>query len=272
MTTAKRIIIACVLLIASASVIAAFAPASPVVRPATRLSAADIDDVDEGRSGTTIVASGRRRAIRRLSAVAVAASSWSSSTLPLLVSPLRPTAYASAADAPAASSSGPYVRTSSPNDKFRFGYAVVPPPGFAPSNRPLRTHLDEINFSPPDGRGGYTLGITVDPVRISSIREFGTPEEVAARVVTAEVNRDGVFEVTLAKDPREDISAEGGGEGGGYDVEYVSDGKRGKKRFVTRIYVRDGFLYVLTVQSKEDEYDKAREAEVLECVRSFRPL
>ncbi len=159
---------------------------------------------------------------------------------------------------------------SSPADKFQFGYVIAPPPTFVPSNKPLKTHLDEINFSPPPSSSGatrgYTIGVTVDPVRIGGIREFGSPGEVAARVVTAEVGRDGVFEVTLAKDPREDPT------NGGYDIEYVSDGKRGTKRFVTRVYVKDGFLYVLTVQSKEEDYDGAREAEVSECVGSFRPL
>lgn len=108
--------------------------------------------------------------------------------------------------------------------------------------------------------------MTVDPVRISGIRDFGSPGEVAARVVTAELNRDGVFEVTLAKDPAEDPI------NGGYDIEHVSAGKRGARRFVTRSYVRDGYLYVLTVQSGEGDYDGARGAEVMECVRSFRPL
>lgn len=160
---------------------------------------------------------------------------------------------------------GPYTRAPSPGDKFQFGYTVTPPPSFVASNKPLKTHLDEINFSPPGVRG-YTVGITVDPVRISRIQEFGTPEEVAARVVTAEVNRDGVFDVTLVKDPKEDASA------GCYDIEYISDGKRGTKRFVTRIYIDGGFLYVLTLQSKQAEYDAARELEALECVKSFRPV
>ncbi|KAK1743672.1 hypothetical protein QTG54_005269 [Skeletonema marinoi] len=157
-----------------------------------------------------------------------------------------------------------YVRTPSPNDKFKFSYTITPPPSFAPGNKPLKTHLDEINFSIPDVRG-YTLGVTVDPVRIASIKDFGTPEEIAAKVVTAEVNRDGVFQVTLAKDPVEDSA-------GCYDIEYISDGKRGKKRFGTRIYIQDGFLYVLTVQSKEAEFDEAREKEVQACIKSFRPL
>jgi hypothetical protein len=141
----------------------------------------------------------------------------------------------------------------------------LPPPLFVQSSKPLRTHLNEVNFSPP-GRGGYSIGVTVDPVRISGIRDFGSPGEVAARVVTAELNRDGVFKVTLAKDPAEDPID------GGYDIKYVSAGKRGARRFVTRSYVRDGYLYVLTVQSGEGDYDRARGSEVMECVRNFRPL
>ena len=160
----------------------------------------------------------------------------------------------------------PYTRTSSPNDKFKFSYTVTPPPTFIPGNKPLKTHLDEINFSPEPSIRGYTLGITVDPVRINSIKEFGSPDEIAAKVVTAEVNRDGVFKVTLAKDPIEDKDA------GCYDIEYISDGKRGTKYIKNRIYVQGGFLFVLTAQSKVDEYDKEREADVKACVKSFKPL
>ena len=184
----------------------------------------------------------------------------SSAAIASLLVPFRP-AFASENDAP--QSSETYTRTPGENDKFKFSYTVTPPPGFVKGGKPLKTHLDEVNFNLPDVRG-YTLGITVDPVRIKRIQEFGTPEEVAARVVTAEVNRDGVFEVTLAKDPKD--------SGECYDIEYISDGKRGTKRFVTRIYIKDGFLYVLTAQSKEGEYDKAREKDVLESVKSFRPL
>jgi len=66
-------------------------------------------------------------------------------------------------------------------------------------SKPLKTHLDEINFSS-ETVPKYQIGITVDPVRIKSLKEFGTPEQVAAKVVTAEINRDGIFDVTLMKD------------------------------------------------------------------------
>jgi hypothetical protein len=55
-------------------------------------------------------------------------------------------------------------------------------------------------------------------------------------------------------------------------LQHMSAGKRGARRFVTRSYVRDGYLYVLTVQSREGDYDGVRGAEVMVCVRSFRPL
>lgn len=158
-----------------------------------------------------------------------------------------------------ASAAEPFVRQGK-----GYGYTFVPPEGFAPGKKPVQTHLDEVNFNL-EGVPKYTYGVTVDPVRINSLKEFGKPEEVAARVVTAEVNRDGIFEVTLAKDPVED------GETGAYAIDYVSDGKRGKKHFVTRIFVKDQKLYVMTAQCKEEEYAE-REKEIVECVKSFKPL
>mmetsp|Transcript_27989 Transcript_27989/g.43511 ORF Transcript_27989/g.43511 Transcript_27989/m.43511 type:complete len:228 (-) Transcript_27989:145-828(-) len=143
-----------------------------------------------------------------------------------------------------------------------FGYLFRPPDGFKKGNKPLKTHLDEINFGK-EGERGYTFGITVDPVRIESLKGFGTPAEVAARVVAAEVVRDGVFDVTLVKDATEE------GDTGYYAIDYVSSGKRGVKHFVTRIYILNQMLYVLTAQCKEEEF-KDREKEMLEAVRSFK--
>ena len=80
-----------------------------------------------------------------------------------------------------------------------------------------------------------------------------------ARAVTTKLNRDGNFKVMLARDPSKDDAL------GCYDVEYVSDGKRGTRRYITRVYVREGFPYVLTVQSEESKYNDAQEVEVLEC-------
>lgn len=82
--------------------------------------------------------------------------------------------------------------------------------------------------------------------------KFGTPEEVAARVVTAEVNRDGVFEVTLVNDPYES-------KDGAYVLEYTSEGKRGNKHYFNKIFIAKNRLYVLTAQVKEADFETQKE-------------
>ena len=97
------------------------------------------------------------------------------------------------------------------NTKSKFGYSLVLPPSYSESNKPLQTHLDEINLSDPDIKG-CQIGITVDPIRLKSLKEFGTPDEVAAKIVMAELNRDGILEVTLGRDATEDAESGAYGE------------------------------------------------------------
>mmetsp|Transcript_28245 Transcript_28245/g.34893 ORF Transcript_28245/g.34893 Transcript_28245/m.34893 type:complete len:275 (-) Transcript_28245:94-918(-) len=150
------------------------------------------------------------------------------------------------------------------NSKLKFGYEFYPPTSvITTTNKPLQTHLDEINL--PTAIKGYTYGITVDPIRITSLREFGTPSEVAAKIVMAELRRDGVLDVTLGSDAKEDERT------GSYDVEYLSDGKRGKKHFVTRSVVKEGKLFVMTVQVKEEDWVSV-EKEIWDAVQSFKVL
>lgn len=144
--------------------------------------------------------------------------------------------------------------------KDNLHYSVKLPSSWSePSNKPLKTHLDEVNFA---NNAGSNIGITVDPVRISSLKQFGTPAEVAARVVTAEVNRDGVFEVTLETDPMELPD-------GSYVLQYLSQGKRGNKRNLVKIFIADQKLYVLTAQVKQDAYDQDTEKTIQAIVESF---
>ena len=213
---------------------------APLTSSSVFSSCTSSNDAGNNDNGDSMIDSSRRNAISNLSLMTAAS----------LIG-LGAPEFASAAE--------PFVRQGK-----EYGYTFAPPPGFAPGKKPVQTHLDEVNFNL-EGVAKYTYGVTVDPVRINSLKEFGTPEEVAARVVTAEVNRDGIFEVTLAKDPVED------GETGAYAIDYVSDGKRGTKHFVTRIFVKDQKLYVMTAQVKEEEYAE-REKEIMECVKTFKPL
>lgn len=143
-----------------------------------------------------------------------------------------------------------------------YEYSFLPPSGFKSNNKPLKTHLDEINFSL-EGIRGYQYGITVDPVRIESLKQFGTPDQVATRVVDAEAARDGVTDVELVGTPTEDPNT------GLYLIDYISTGSRGIKHFVTRIAVKKGYLYVLTAQVKQDNF-KEYEKELLDTVKTFQ--
>eukprot|EP00979_Chaetoceros_neogracilis_P017158 scaffold10180_cov304-Chaetoceros_neogracile.AAC.21 len=81
----------------------------------------------------------------------------------------------------------------------------------------------------------------------------------------AELKRDGVMDVTTGRDPVEDADT------GAYDVEYISDGSRGRKHFVTGTVVKAGKLYVLTVVCKEDDW-KQVEDDVWASVSTFKVL
>lgn len=148
-------------------------------------------------------------------------------------------------------------------DQFRYEFQI--PSGFpTPSQKPLKTHLDEVNFQSADV-SGYQFGITVDPVRIPSLTDFGTPEEVAAKVVLAEVNRDGVFDVKLMNDP---VSVLDDGITF-YQLNYLSTGKRGAKRYIAKFYIENQKLFALTAQCKEENYKSVKQG-MIQAVNSFR--
>jgi len=149
-------------------------------------------------------------------------------------------------------------------------YQIAIPSSMKESSKPVKTHLDEVNFRS-ESTKGYQYGITVDPVRISSLKEFGTPEEVAARVVTAEVNRDGVFDVTLLEDPyRTTQTTASSTTVDAYVLKYLSVGKRGRKIYTNKIVISPNqLLYVLTAQCKEENFP-AEEKEIKNTVESFQ--
>jgi PsbP len=138
-----------------------------------------------------------------------------------------------------------------------------------PLQKPLKTHYDEVNFKSRT-IPGYEIGITVDPVRIVSLMEFGTPEEVAAKVVLAEVNRDGVLNVKLLDDPISGtVSLADGSTNTFYQLSYLSSGKRGQKRFIAKFFIQNQKLLSLTVQCKDDVYETIKQ-DLNDAVTSFK--
>lgn len=58
----------------------------------------------------------------------------------------------------------------------KFSYTINIPTTMKQSQKPVKTHQDEINFASEDIKG-YQYGITVDPVRINSLKEVrGAPQ------------------------------------------------------------------------------------------------
>jgi hypothetical protein len=223
----------------------------------------------------------RRQVLQRIGLSALSLPFWGLATTTL---PAR-AAAADAAEITVATATARDPATAAADRTFvrrtdQYSYQFTPPPHFTPGNKPLKTHLDENNFKSAD-TSGFQFGITVDPVRLQSLAEFGTPGEVAAKVVTAEVNRDGVFDVKLMDDPIEQKgdSAGSGADGSegeegtssGLVLDYLSSGKRGDKRFIAKFFVQKGKLYVLTAQCKQADYETVK-AELLEAVDSFRVL
>lgn len=86
-------------------------------------------------------------------------------------------------------------------------------------------------------------------------------------MVTAEVNRDGIFKVTLIKDP---VAVEEDGVLS-YILNYLSVGKRGEKRFVAKFSIQNQRLFALTGQVLESDY-KGKEQEMMTAINAFRVL
>jgi hypothetical protein len=61
----------------------------------------------------------------------------------------------------------------------QYGFTLSYPDDWVAAPKPVKTHLSESLLQSPIK--GVSLGVTVDPVRISSLRQFGTAEQVCAR-------------------------------------------------------------------------------------------
>lgn len=152
------------------------------------------------------------------------------------------------------------------NDEF--AYTLSYPDDWVPAPKPVKTHLSEELLQSPVK--GVTIGVTVDPVKIDSLRQFGTAEQVAARVLATELTRDGVKDAVLRK-----VSAEDSQEPAYYLIEYAVESSRGRKVYMCKYCIYKKRLYVLQAQAKQDTFD-ASDASVREtlaaAVGSFRVL
>ncbi|MEO2192611.1 MAG: PsbP-related protein [bacterium] len=115
-------------------------------------------------------------------------------------------------------------------------YTISYPAGYAVSSK---AGADALFTS--ESRRGVNIGITRLPVRIASVMEYGSVEEVGQRVLDAEKQKDGTLRVAMMGERAVSLGASEG-----YEYEYEVETTRGTKHIVSRVAIKDKQLYVIT--------------------------
>lgn len=138
--------------------------------------------------------------------------------------------------------------------------------GLEVSPKLVKTHLTEV-FLKSSKIKGLSVGVTVDPVKISSVREFATPQGLAERVVSVEKSKEGVFEANVisASESQTPVTQ----SVPAYVIEYNIDSSRGQNHYLVKTTVINSRLYVFTAQAKEDSFPSLAKS-LAEVVESFR--
>ena len=142
---------------------------------------------------------------------------------PLATTPPRPTHAAEAATG----------RYTSPKH-----WAVAPPPGWLLTDKPGA----DAFWVPPTG-GRASLGVTVSPVRLQRLADFGDVGAVGDRLLAAEAKKDGYINarlITSTSSPRP------GTPDPLYAYEYELTTTRAHKVVATGVAVEGGVLYTVT--------------------------
>lgn len=150
----------------------------------------------------------------------------------------------------------------------KFDYRLAYPADWKETGKPVKTHLQEVLYSSPNGYPKF--GVTIDPVTIDSLEAFGTLDQVTERVLAVEATRDGVKTVTLRSNAAQAADAEAGAPSY-YTIEYVTESSRGTKLFCCKYCIAKRKLYVLQTQAKLDAFDSdgGVRAQVRSIIGSF---
>ncbi|PKI79444.1 hypothetical protein CRG98_000191 [Punica granatum] len=125
-----------------------------------------------------------------------------------------------------------------------------------------------VLFEEPNN-GINNVGVVVNPVRLTSLGEFGSPEFVADKLIQAEKRKESTKEVEVIG------VAERSGQGGlqVYEVEYKVDSTRGgMKRIFSAAFVASRKLYLLNIahsDKPESPLDAQTRAMLEEVLHSF---
>mmetsp|Transcript_29590 Transcript_29590/g.38255 ORF Transcript_29590/g.38255 Transcript_29590/m.38255 type:complete len:242 (+) Transcript_29590:71-796(+) len=133
------------------------------------------------------------------------------------------------------------------SDDKTFQFQV--PEGFENKPKLVKTHLKEETFKSYQTKG-FNIGVAVDPVKLESVDKFGTPEEVAQKVLKVEAGKEGYMDSKL-------FSASSTSENGliYYLLDYTVSSSRGENRYIVKLGVKANKLYVFTAQIKQKDYE-----------------
>lgn len=99
-----------------------------------------------------------------------------------------------------------------------------------------------VLFEDPQSKGN-NVGVVVNPVKISSLKEFGTVDVVADKLLQAEKRKPSTNDVQLIEVKERQV------HGGAplFQLEYKLDSSRGVKRILSAVTVASRKLYILNV-------------------------
>jgi hypothetical protein len=164
-------------------------------------------------------------------------------------------ALASAAAPPAATSSD--VPTTGTRQLVEYhgpvslGYSFsYPAKGWSVKKKPIKTHMSEVLLQMSSGPASTSAGVTVDAVKISDIKEFGSPDEVGDKVVKLEKRKDNVLDASLRSAAKADA-----GDLTYYVLEYTVESGRGLKTYLAKATITGGNLFVFTAQAKSADFE-----------------
>ncbi len=129
------------------------------------------------------------------------------------------------------------------------GFKLVPPSGWSQGSKSGAAVL----FKDPSYKFN-NLGVTVTPVRVSSLEAFGTAEETADKLIAFEKNKESTKVATVnSASARKAASSEAGSGSESesvlyYDFDYSLETTRGNKRVVSTVTIVNSKLYIANGQ------------------------
>lgn len=135
-----------------------------------------------------------------------------------------------------------------PYDDEQEGFTLLRPANWNKVDKAGATLL----FQDPEQKSS-TIGVVVNKVRIPTLREFGSLEDVTNRLIAAERRKESTREATLLRSTSREVR-------GGiplYTMEYFLDSTRGTKRTLTAVTIASNKLYILNIAYSDSQGNPA---------------